>query len=467
MIPPPPPPQPSSLKYSSTSVAQSNPWQNPAIVQVLADSQYFFDKIRKRKNPGFMNRVKESREKERELSLIDWDGEFQAVWRKVGRLRRVALKPLLSEALTHMFSAYKARKSSLFCEVDLHIRAVDKIVSFRELVLYFDALSKSGIFMKKMERPLPLKEANIERFLGGEGRNGTSFSDLLDCYFRGLRCLAVCAQMSKRFPDIVCKASICEDVRFSSDIFPILYIGNHAYLPKDQRLHSRPLQVETDEENSNLIISSNSRFEDVFSEDELKPFALAYDRPKENFVMPNIISEFAKHQKELRHSHVSVLFAASLGMTDLVYAYAEFFVKESIQMAFYNQGVKGRLRTGKEKKQKRASSFIPLSTSAGYLTLRDALIHIEQGYVIDISRLESVSIHSVVPDVYEDTLYNKIHCAKDVAKSIRSIILKIPLRRSKMADGFAAFIPIGPWVFETRISSGRRDLNHNFLSAPP
>jgi len=459
VIPPPPPPLPPK---------GSEPWQNPVIEQALADSQDFFNRIRKRKNPGFMNRAKRSREKEKELSLIDWDSEFQGAWRKVGRLRRSALKPLLSEALTHMFSAYKARKRSLFCEVDLHIRAVDKIVSFRELTLYFNALSKAGIFVKKMERPLPLKEANIERFLGGEGRNGTSFSDLLDCYFRGLRCLAVCAQIGKRFPGIAFRASIiCEDGQFPSDIFPILHIGNQAYLPKDQRLHSRPLQVETDEENSNLIISSNSRFEDVFSEDELRPFALSYDLPREGFVMPNIIDGFAKHQKEFRHSYVSVLFAASLGMTDLVYAYAEFFVKESIQMAFYNQGVKGRLRTGKEKKQKRASSFIPLSTSTRTLnpfTLRDVLISLEPQYTFDILRIESVSIHSVVPDVYEDTLYNKIHCARNVAKSIRSIILKFP---GKMPGGFAAFIPIGPWVFETRISSGRRDPDHNFLRAPP
>jgi len=446
-------------------------WKNPAIVQAMSDScKARYGEVQKGKKRKFLFKGREVRDRAQDFSLRDWDTEFSQAEKIIEDLiPHVILKDLLHEARGHLQIARGALEDSFFPKVEHHLKVIDKIWSWKELALYFDTLSKAGIFVEKMERPL--KEANVERFRGGEGRNGTSFFDLLDYYLRELRCLAVCAQMGKRFPGIVFQASICEDAKFpsgiSTNIIPILHIGNHAYLPKDRRLHSRPLQVETEEENSNLVISSNSQFEDVFSEDELKPFALSYDLPKEGFVMPNIISEFAKHQKELRHSYVSALFAASLGMTDLVYAYAEFFVKESVRMAFHNQGVEGRFRTDKEGKQKRGSSFIPLSTSAGYLTLRDALIHIEQGYVIDISRLESVSIHSVVPDVYEDTLYNKIHCAKDVAKSIRSIILKIPLRRSKMADGFAAFIPIGPWVFETRISSGRRDLNHNFLSAPP
>lgn len=402
---------------------------------------------------GRQGSLPDSSDSEDKLLPRDWDAEFLKAEEMLKDFdqENPAISTLTQKAHAHMNAAKTARDLSMFSQATDHLAVLKEMWESIGVSLYLAEVRQAGVDLRAMRE---LDKKNLA-FLDNDRILDVFKEDFLHDP-SPLVLLAVCMDAARKFPHLsvgfklaVEKKEKGREQRYREQMACIV-IGERMYeyyRDRDGRYFggSNKICWMKEKDSFDLVVVDGQYRETPeeqgqeryrFSLDELQPNALGCTLPKKPFVMPNIIMDALKAEKEEFSLLCATAFlASSLGLEKLVEVCAEQIIKNKIETCLREQGISGEFLSSSRQKKLVVSFFIP--------ALRNVRLTLDPRIFQWLEKLRGISVSLDAADVVLEPVD-------------KSLLFHAGIEKYKKWKGYdfeyklSCFLRIGPWLFNLK-----------------
>ena len=382
----------------------------------------------------------------------DWESEFAKVRETLEILENnYRLKDLSLEIRRNLDIAEKAHGLSLLSQVAKHLEVIEGLQSEINPILFLKELEEAGIATSEVEKS-DVSDITGEKIF--DASHAVYRTPLVVC--------AICAHMSRKFTGLSMRTQIAsvltgvagDAVQRKWTLSAVLYLENKMYVLNDVGPPFFEVLNGRNQANFLTFTPQGGEARYIFSRKDLLPFALTNEKPKEHFVMPDIIVELhRKRNAEAKSLYSIMLVAGALGRTDLVYLHAQALLQQQIERSLEKQHIKGEFLAGPQ--QKEAVSRSPFMSEA-----RDKGIMLEPEILDWLHALKDFAVDSFLPDVpfrpLDESLRFHVEITEIVYRRRRDASrYQSSGEREKVGEEkiceIAFFLMVGPWVYKLQL----------------